>query len=65
MTTSAAHQTSSLAEVTGLRDPVLQELWQIKAQLNAQAGYSIDELVRRLNERQSQARLAAASECQS
>jgi hypothetical protein len=63
MTPSATHQTSSLTDMVGLRDPVLQELWQIKAQLNAQAGYSIDELVRRLIERQNQAKLASATAC--
>ena len=31
-------------------DPVMQELWAVKANLNAQANYSVDELVRRLQE---------------
>ena len=31
-----------------LNDPVLQELWAIKANLNARANYSVDEIVRRL-----------------
>jgi division protein CdvB (Snf7/Vps24/ESCRT-III family) len=33
-----------------LNDPVLQELWAVKANLNARANYSVDELVRRLDE---------------
>ena len=35
-----------------LNDLVLQELWTVKANLNAQAHYSVDELVRRLQEQQ-------------
>lgn len=35
-----------------LNDLVLQELWAVKANLNAQAHYSVDELVRRLQEQQ-------------
>lgn len=31
-------------------DAVLQELWAVKANLNAQANYSVDERVRRLQE---------------
>ena len=54
MTLSTAHQTISAANLTGLRDPILQELWNIKAQLNAQANYSVEEIVRRLSERQTQ-----------
>lgn len=37
-------------KMTRLNDPVLQELWAIKANLNARANYSVDELVRRLQE---------------
>lgn len=33
-----------------LNDPVLQELWAVKAKLNARANYSVDEIVRRLQE---------------
>jgi hypothetical protein len=38
------------AKITGANDPVLQELWAIKAQLNKQANYSVAEIVRRLHE---------------
>ena len=48
-----------------LNDPVLQELWAVKANLNARANYSVDELVRRLQEQRPRLqalreRLAAA-----
>ena len=57
MTLSASHQTVPAADLVGLRDPILQELWRVKAQLNAQASYSIEEIVRRLNERKTQSAL--------
>jgi hypothetical protein len=47
MTTATEH-TLSAAQITGVHDPLLQELWHIKAQLNAQANYSIDALVQQL-----------------
>ncbi|WP_353485482.1 hypothetical protein [Haliscomenobacter sp.] len=58
MTLSASHQTVPAADLVGLRDPILQELWRVKAQLNAQANYSILEIVRRLNHRKTQSKLA-------
>ena len=58
MTLSASHQNVPAADLVGLRDPILQELWRVKAQLNAQANYSIEEIVRRLNERKTQSKLA-------
>ncbi len=58
MTVSASHQTVPAADLVGLRDPILQDLWRIKAQLNAHANYSIEEIVRRLNERKTQSKLA-------
>ena len=33
---------------TGHRDPILQELWAVKAHINAQANYSVAEIVKRL-----------------
>ncbi|MDP2794683.1 MAG: hypothetical protein Q8O25_11510 [Sulfurisoma sp.] len=33
----------------GREDPILQELWAVKAALNAEAGYSIEKLVERAN----------------
>ncbi len=57
MTQSNAHKTVPAANLTGLRDPILQELWSIKAQLNAQAHYSIEEIVLRLKERQNKIKL--------
>jgi len=33
----------------GRNDPILQELWAVKAALNAEAGHSIDKLVERAN----------------
>ena len=58
MTLTASHQAVPAADLVGLRDPILQELWRVKAQLNAQASYNIDEIVRRLNERKAQSKLA-------
>lgn len=57
MTLPATHQTLPAADLVGSRDPILQELWRIKAQLNAQANYSIDEIVRRLKEQKTQSKL--------
>lgn len=31
----------------GRNDPILQELWAVKAALNAEAGYSIDKIIER------------------
>jgi hypothetical protein len=45
------------SNVMGKHDPVLQELWAIKAQLNAEAGYSVHELVRRAVEGERQRKL--------
>ena len=64
MTLSASHQTVPAANLVGLRDPILQELWRIKAQINAQANYSIEEIVRRLNERKTQNKLAEGTATQ-
>jgi hypothetical protein len=47
------------SNVIGKHDPVLQELWAIKAQLNAEAGYSVHELVKRAVESEQQRKLAA------
>ena len=57
MTLSASHQTVPTADLIGARDPILQELWRIKALLNAQANYSVEEIVRRLNARKTQSEL--------
>jgi hypothetical protein len=54
MTVPAAHQTVPTAHLTGLRDPILQELWSVKAQLNSQANYNIEEIIRRLKQRRKQ-----------
>lgn len=32
----------------GHRDPILQELWAVKARINEQAHYSVAEIVKRL-----------------
>jgi hypothetical protein len=61
MTLPVEHQAVPAAKITGLRDPILQELWDIKAKLNAQAHYSIEEIVLRLQDRQNQSKLEAAS----
>ena len=58
MTLSASHQTVPATDLVGLRDPILQALWRVKVQLNAQANYSIEEIVRRLNERKTLSKLA-------
>ncbi len=59
MTLPATHQIVPAVDLIGLRDPILQELWRIKAQLNAQAHYSIEEIVQRLKERRHQIKLQA------
>ena len=61
MTLSASNQTVPAADLIGLRDPILQELWRVKAQLNAQANYSIEEIVRRLNKRKAQRTLVGGT----
>ena len=38
---------------TGHRDPILQELWAVKARINEQANYSVAEIVKRLQGQQS------------
>lgn len=38
---------------TGRHDPILQELWAVKARINAQSHYSVAEIVKRLLVRQS------------
>ena len=38
---------------TGHRDPILQELWAVKARINEQANYSVAEIVKRLLGQQS------------
>ena len=58
MTLSASHQTVPATDLVGLRDLNLQALWRVKVQLNAQANYSIEEIVRRLNERKTLSKLA-------
>ncbi len=63
--TSPAHEALSVANANNAGpisnkmnkyDPVLQELWAIKAQLNAEAGYSVHELVKRAEEGERQRR---------
>ena len=34
--------------LTSRQDPVLQELWAVKARINQQANYSVAEIVKRL-----------------
>jgi hypothetical protein len=60
MTVTTARQTVPAAKLTGLHDPILQELWDIKAKLNAQAHYSVEEIVARLEDRKNQWKLKAA-----
>jgi hypothetical protein len=36
------------AEYLPKNDPIMQELWAVKAQINKEAGYSVDEIVRRM-----------------
>jgi hypothetical protein len=62
MTLPAAHQSIPAARVTGLHDPILQELWDIKAKLNAQAHFSIEEIVQRLQDRKNQSKLQTATD---
>ena len=35
-------------------NPLMQELWAVKAQINAEANYSVDEIVRRMREKYPQ-----------
>jgi hypothetical protein len=37
-----------LAAVTGKNDPILQELWAVKAQINADAGYTVEGILANL-----------------
>ncbi len=39
------------AEYLPKNDPIMQELWAIKAQINKEAGYSVEEIVRRMREK--------------
>lgn len=57
--TPAAHAITPAAQVLGLQDPILQELWAHKATINAQAHYSIEELVLRLQNRKNETGLEA------
>lgn len=45
-------QTTTMPTLTPVRapDPILAELWEIKRQLNAEAGYNIDVLARMAHE---------------
>jgi hypothetical protein len=46
MNSTPAHATSPvLVAPLQRRDPVLAELWDIKAQMNAQAGYDVKRLL--------------------
>lgn len=42
----------------GIQDPLLQELWAIKADLNAAAGYSVERLAVEANKFDLEAKLA-------
>jgi hypothetical protein len=59
--TPVAHAIIPAAQVLGLRDPILQELWAHKAAINAQAHYNIEELVQRLQSRRNEIQLAAGT----
>ena len=50
--TQANKVLTEVSKLNRLNDLVLQELWAVKANLNAQAHFSVDELVRRLHEQQ-------------
>jgi hypothetical protein len=39
------------AKYLSKNDPIMQELWAVKAQINKEAGYSLDEIVRRMLEK--------------
>lgn len=51
MTVNADTLTSSTPKRIrlGREDPILQELWAVKAAMNAEAGYSIEKLIERAN----------------
>jgi hypothetical protein len=59
--TASPHAIIPAAQVLGLRDPILQELWAHKAAINAQAHYNIEELVQRLQSRKNEIQLAAGT----
>jgi hypothetical protein len=47
--TQHLHDTAlNCASVTGKNDPILQELWAVKAKLNADAGYTVEGIVANL-----------------
>jgi hypothetical protein len=58
--TPTAHANAPAAQVLGVHDPILQELWAHKATINAQAHYSIEELVLRMQSRKDQVKLLAS-----
>jgi hypothetical protein len=39
-------------------DPIMQELWAAKAAINKEANYSVDEIVRRIQEKYPQSSTA-------
>jgi hypothetical protein len=59
--TPSAHAIIPAAQVLGLKDPILQELWAHKAIINAQAHYNIEELVQRLQSRRNEIQLVTGT----
>jgi hypothetical protein len=41
---------NDLRQNSGRNDPILQELWAVKAQINAKANYSVAAIVQRLHQ---------------
>jgi hypothetical protein len=42
-------------------DPIMQELWAAKAAINKEANYSVDEIVRRIQEKYPQSSTAGSN----
>lgn len=61
MTLPQAQPAATAAEVLGLHDPILQELWATKAKINADAHYSIEEIAQRVQARQPEIKRLAES----
>ena len=56
-----AHEVTPTAQLVGRNDPILQDLWAIKAEINAQANYSVAEIVRRLKLKQDEIKAGKAN----
>lgn len=47
MNSTTTHETKVNKLQLGRNDPILQELWEVKARLNAEAGYRVEAIIER------------------